>query len=66
MYFRYAVYIFSSFFIIASILAVMGFDRAFRDKPWPTDISSNILIIILAIFFMFLVKNRDGEENKEA
>lgn len=63
--FKYTVYIFSTFLIIASILAIFGFDRVFRDKPWPTDIESNVLIVGLACFFIFLVKKVQTEKNEE-
>ncbi len=64
-FFQYAVYIFSTFLILASALAIFGFEKAFREKPWPTDIESNVLIVFLSLFFIYLVKKIDTSKEKE-
>lgn len=59
MSFRLIISIFSSFFILGSVLAVLGFTTVLRDKPWPSDLLSNIAIIALSLFFVYLVKDQD-------
>lgn len=54
------VSIFSSFFILGSVLAVFGFTTFIREhQPWPSDIASNFMIIGISVLFIYLVKDND-------
>ena len=59
---KFIVSLFSSFFILGSVLAVFGFTTVLRDKqPWPSDIMSNIAIIGLSLFFIYLVREKEED-----